>query len=190
MKIYILAFVITSVFLNLSCKRCKTRHEPEFIENELSWVNIDNLNPRYQIKYKEGSAWKTDTVVASHVYSGITYSSYTEGDCEDNVRFPTANIKYCILFPNQSGCYETLVMIKNEKVFSVLITNLHEVLYNDPRTDTATILGVMYNDVYRGNMDGNGDLFFSKKIWPHLYVNKKLFFRKHNSLKYDYVLFT
>lgn len=158
----IICICILSLFY-LSCKRCETRNEPEFTEDELSWVNIDNLNPPYQIKYKEGSVWKTDTVMASHVYSGITYSSFTEGDCEDNVRFPTANIRYCISFPNKPKCYGPLVIIRNDRIFSVQITDIHKVLNTDPRTDTAKILDMNFEQVYKSHFGNSSKLFLSKK---------------------------
>lgn len=151
MHYWILGVIFVIFSLCLSCKRCETRYEPDFTEDELSWVKFEKDTVKYQVKYKEGAKWKVDTITAVHQFSGVRNSSRTEGKCEENIVYKNADDDFNIKFSNGNGFGNLGAYIKKDNGFSVYINSLNTTISEDPRTDTAIIDGIIYQDVYKAS---------------------------------------
>jgi hypothetical protein len=51
MQYWVIVLICAISSLCLSCKKCETRYEPDFTEDELSWVKFEDKEPTYLLKY-------------------------------------------------------------------------------------------------------------------------------------------
>ncbi len=167
MHYWILGVICIISSLCLSCKRCETRYEPDFTEDELSWVKFKDKAPVYEIRYKDNVSdiWLLDTVETTRG-SGIPNTlKISEGKCKDNILFKQAAISIQIYSGDHKGGFSTSkIEIKKLNSFSVYLGYFRKTIEPkaEIRKDTATIGNHFYNDIYR---DSNHEfsISYSKK---------------------------
>jgi len=151
-KSLFIIIILMGVFFNLSCRNCKKQYyAPDFTEEQLTWVKFENMNPQYRVTTIKDGDTIVDTVTIERSYT-IDEGLGDHERCEMNSHYKTVtgsqrfgNSTYKSSIESSINGYTLNCSLLDNNNLPIGI----EGLPNDPRTDTATINGHFYNDVFK-----------------------------------------
>ena len=168
-KIYLITILIIAGFI--SCKKQQPDvYKDPFTSDQLKWVN-NIQNPIYKVitKTTDSSGIRIDTITST-TNNRVDYTNNLIND-DYTIFYYSGQYRVSIykevLNPIYSYWTNISLEISNEYDFGITIDPSYNYKTNLP-TDTATVNGIFYNDVYDFANAG----YFSASIY------KKLYFRK------------
>jgi hypothetical protein len=165
------------VFFNLSCRNCKKQYyAPDFTEAQLTWVKFENMNPQYRVTTIKNGDTIVDTVTIERSYT-IDEGLRDHERCEMNSQYKTATSLQRLGNPTYIAWLESSIngyTLNCSLLGNTSIPISKEGLPNDPRTDTATINGRFYNDVFKKGLSTSLIFYLSRQsgiIYTHDELN-------------------
>lgn len=165
-------FFMVGVILFAGCRNCNTRWKSNFTEDELSWVRFEDSHPKYLLKYWENGVLYVDTIQTKWEYTDIVERRTSSNKCEENVVYYETFSGLEVLSKNRKhGLGFSKIIISKREEFIVEFNYLKKVITNEVRTDTSTINGHLYYEVYKDN-NTNLTIGYSKK-YGFIYAKNK-----------------
>jgi hypothetical protein len=164
MKAYIVSLLMTSIIFLSACKprECEIPDAPPFTEDQLSWIDSTSYNFRVTYQGSDGLI-HVDTVRSYHTsHKGPSEGRTGSGvRCEQAIRYYTGSDEWNVDLVAAGWCLSTNTSIESRERFLVKTGPPHVQFTNDPRIDTATILGILYDKVYK-NINSTQKCYISK----------------------------
>jgi hypothetical protein len=151
MNSYITIFILTYLIFLSACKprECEIPDAPPFTEDQLSWIDSSSYN--YKLTSQgSGGMLLVDTVRSYHTSHMAPVQGWwgTGIRCEEAIKMYTGKTQWN-LYSKWGWGIASSINIESRDHFTVYPGTGNEYLTYDPRTDTATILGLLYSNVYK-----------------------------------------
>ena len=151
MNSYITILILTYLIFLSGCKsrECEIPDAPPFTEDQLTWIDSTSYN--YKVTYQASDGvLHVDTVRSHHTsHKGPTEGRTGSGvRCEQAIKYYTGKTQWN-LYSKWGWGIASSINIESRDHFTVNPGTGSGNLTYDPRTDTATILGLLYSNVYK-----------------------------------------